>query len=132
MKKTVIFVTVMLVFSWFIFSEIKIGVINAQQVIQETKKGKEITGRLEKLGQGKQKQVEALREEIKKLQKDAVSPALNDETREKKNLELQTKQTELKRFIEDAQREMQQKSATELKNLRQEILPLIEKICKEK
>ena len=83
----------MLAFSWFVFSEIKIGVINAQKVIQETKKGKEITVKLEKLGQGKQQQVEALREEIKKLEKDVISPALNEQTREKKNLDLQNKRT---------------------------------------
>jgi outer membrane protein len=132
MKKTLIFVMVMLAFSWFAFSEIKIGVINAQKVIQETKKGKEITAKLEKLGQGKQQQVEALREEIKKLEKDSVSPALNDQTREKKNSDLVNKRTELKRFIEDAQREMQQKSANELNTLRQDIMPVIEKIGKEK
>ena len=61
-----------------------------------------------------------------------ASPALNTQTREKKNMQLQDKRTDLKRFIEDAQREMQQKSQTELSNLRQDIMPVIEKIGKEK
>lgn len=131
MKKTLILIMMMLALSWFVFSEVKIGVINAQKVIQETKKGKEITAKLEKIGQGKQQQVEALREEIKKLEKDVVSPALNDQTREKKNLELEKKRTELRRFIEDAQRDMQQKSANELNILRQDIMPVIERIGKQ-
>lgn len=132
MKKTLIGIIIVFTFTVFAFSEIKIGVINAQQVIQQTKKGKEITSRLEQLGQGKQKQVESMREEIKKLENELTSPALNTQTREKKNMALQNKRTELKRFIEDAQREMQQKSQTELSTLRQDIMPVIEKIGKEK
>ena len=132
MKKTLIGIIIVFTFALFVFSEVKIGVINAQQVIQQTKKGKEITSRLEQLGQGKQKKVEAMREEIKKLENELASPALNTETRDKKNMDLQNKRTELKRFIEDAQREMQQKSQTELSILRQDIMPVIEKIGKEK
>ena len=84
------------------------------------------------MGQEKQQRVETLRTRIKQLEQELVSPALNAETREKKTGELQGRRTELKRFIEDAQREMQQKSQTELSKLREEIMPLIEKIGKEK
>ena len=132
MKKTFILVFMVFAFSIFAFSEVKIGVINAQKVIQQTKKGKEITGRLEKIGKVKQQKVETLQEKIKKLEKELASPALNTQTREKKNMQLQTKRTELKRFIEDAQREMRQKSQTELSHLRQDIMPVIEKIGKDK
>lgn len=132
MKKKLILTIILLSFSLLVFSEVKIGVINAQKVIQQTTKGKEITARLEKLGQKKQREVENMREQIKKLENEVTSPALNDQTRNKKNMDLQQKRTHLKRYIEDAQREMQQKSSKELSSLRQEIMPVIEKIGKER
>ena len=132
MKKRIVLFIALLTVSLFVFAEVKIGVINAQKVIQETKKGREITQRLERLGQEKQQRVESLRTRIKQLEQELVSPALNAATREKKTGELTGKRTELKRFIEDAQREMQQKSQAELSKLREEIMPLIEKIGKEK
>lgn len=130
MKKTLVLTIILLSFSFLVFSEVKIGVINAQKVIQQTSKGKEITARLERLGQKKQKEVEAMREKIKKLEGELTSPALNNQTRDKKNSELLQRRTDLKRYIEDAQREMQQKSGKELSNLRQDIMPVIEKIGK--
>jgi len=132
MTKKILMFFALITASLFVFSEVKIGVINAQKVIQGTKKGREITKRLEELGQGKQQRVEQMRNEIKKLENELVSPALNAETRDKKSLELSNKQTQLKRFIEDAQREMQQKSQSELSKLREEVMPLITKIGKEK
>ena len=132
MNKRIVLFIALLTVSLFVFAEVKIGVINAQKVIQGTKKGRAITQRLEKLGQDKQKQVESLRASIKQLEQELVSPALNAEARERKNTELQGKRTELKRFIEDAQRELQTKSQSELTKLREEIMPLIERIGKEK
>ena len=123
-------IIILIGFSFLLFSEVKIGVINAQKVIQQTSKGKEITARLEKLGQKKQKEVENMRNSIKQLENELNSPALNTQTRDKKNADLLQKRTALKRYIEDAQREMQQKSAKELSNLRKEIMPVIEKIGK--
>jgi len=132
MKKQVILVFTILTLSLFVFAEVKIGVINAQQVIMNTKKGKEVTSRLEKLGQGKQKKVESMRSVIKKLETELASPALNTQTRESKSIQLQRKKTDLKRYIEDAQKEMQLKSQKELNILRKDIMPVIEKIGKEK
>ena len=93
MKKKLLLTIILLSFSLLVFSEVKIGVINAQKVIQQTSKGKEITARLERLGQKKQKEVEAMREQIKNLEQELNSPALNAQTRDKKNLDLQRKRT---------------------------------------
>lgn len=132
MKKRVFLAFTILTMSLFVFAEVKIGVINAQQVIMNTKKGKEVTSKLEKLGKGKQNKIESMRNDIKKLENDLLSPALNSQTRESKSIELQRKKTDLKRFIEDAQKEMQIKSQKELNDLRKDIMPVIEKIGKEK
>lgn len=132
MKKIFIFVITVLVISAFAFSEVKIGVVNAQDILQKTKKGAEIQARLEKLQQGKQQKLQTLQEEIKKLEKDVLSPALNDETREKKSVELQNKQKDLKRYIEDARNEIQRESQKELVELEKSVMPLIDQIGKSK
>ena len=132
MKKTFIFVITVLVMGVFAFSEAKIGVVNAQDLLQKTKKGIEIQTRLEKLQQVKQQKLQSMQDEVKKLEKDVLSPALNDETREKKSIELQNKQKDLKRYIEDARNEIQRESQKELAELEKSVLPLIDQIGKSK
>lgn len=132
MRKILILLVVVLVMGAFAFSQVKIGIVDAQEILQKTKKGTEIQKRLEKLQEDKQVQLQTLQDEVKKLEKDVLSPALNDETREKKNLELQNKRKDLKRFYEDAQNEMQRASQKELVELEKEIMPLIEEIGKSK
>jgi len=132
MKKIFVLVMTVLVISSFAFSQVKIGVVNAQEILAKTKKGVEIQKKLEQLQKKKQQEAQALQDEIKKLEKDVLSPALNDETREKKGLELQTKRKDLKRYIEDAQNEFNRESQKELMELEKAVMPLIEQIGKSK
>lgn len=128
MKKTLVVVLTLFVVASFIYPETKIGVINPNKVISETIRGKQVREKLEKYSNGKQAQAKTMEEEIQKLEKELMSPALNNDTREKKALDLQNKRTNLKRFLEDAQREFNTKSQKELQALYKEIMPIIEKI----
>ena len=132
MKKTLTFVIAIFILSAFAFSQVKIGVIDAQQIIEKTKRGAKIQKKLESLQQSKQQKMQGMQDEIKKLEKELLSPALNDETREKKALELQNKRTNLKRYYEDAQREIQRESQKELADLERELMPMIIEIGKSK
>lgn len=132
MKKTLILVVSILVLSAIAFSEVKIGVVNAQMIIEKTKKGAQIQKKLEALQQAKQKEMQTMQAAIKKLEKDLLSPALNNDTRGKKNLDLQNKRTNLKRYYEDAQREVQIASQKELADLERQLMPIIESIGKSK
>ena len=132
MRKTLVLVVTVLVMSAFAISQVKIGVVNAQELLAKTKKGIEIQKRLEQLQQKKQAEMQTMQDQIKKLEKDVLSPALNQETREKKGLELQTKRKNLKRFIEDAQNEIQRASKRELVELENAVMPLIDQIGKSK
>ncbi len=132
MKKSFILIFTLLTLSLFVFSQVKIGVINAQEIIEKTKKGKEVQVKLENLQKQKQKQLEGMQNTIKKLQKDLESPALNRDTREKKTRELEDKRIDYQRFIQDTQKEMQVKSQQELMSLQKEIMPLIQQIGKAK
>jgi outer membrane protein len=132
MRKTFILVVTVLVMSAFAISQVKIGVVNAQEILAKTKKGIEIQKRLEQLQGKKQQELQAKQDEIKKLEKEVLSPALNDDTREKKGLDLQTKRKDLKRYVEDAQNEIQRESQKELVELEKAVMPLIDQIGKSK
>ncbi len=132
MKKTLILVLAILVLSVFAFSQVKIGVINAQEIIQKTKRGVQIQKQLENLQKQKTQELQVLQEQIKKLEKELLSPALNAETRERKSVDLQTKRTTIKRKYEDAQRDFQRESQKMLAALERELIPLIEGIGKTK
>ena len=132
MKKTLMLVLTVLLMSVYAFSEVKIGIVNAQEIFQKTKRGAQIQKELEALQQKKASELQQLQEDIKKLEKDVASPALNTATREKKSLDLQNKRTQLKRQYEDAQRDFQLQSQKKLANLERELIPLIESVGKAK
>jgi outer membrane protein len=132
MKKSFILIFTLLTLSLFVFSEVKIGVINAQEIIEKTQKGKKVQVKLENLQKQKQQQLEGMQKTIVQLQKELESPALNRDTREKKTRELEDKRIDYNRFIQDTQKEMQAKSQQELMNLQKEIMPLIQQIGKAK
>ena len=132
MKKSLILVLTILLMSVYAFSEVKVGIVNAQEIFQKTKRGAEISKKLENLQDQKTAELKRLQDEIQRLEKDVMSPALNEATREKKSLELQTKRTELQRKYEDAQRDFKLQSQKMLAELEKELLPLIENVGKTK
>ncbi len=137
MKKTFTKITFFIILAMiftaiYSFAETKIGIIDAQKLLETTKKGKAITARIEKIGKEKQEKLQALQQQVKNLEKELMSPALNDEAREKKALELSNKKTEGKRFIEDSQRQMQMLAQKEMDKLKNEIHPIIQQVGKEK
>jgi len=133
MKKTLILILAVTLMGVFAYTQqVKIGIVNAQEVLMKTKAGAKVQKKLEELQGKKQAELQVKQNEIKQLEKDLMSPALNNDTRAKKTDDLTAKRTDLKRFYEDAQREVQRESAKELAALENEIMPLINKIGKEK
>lgn len=132
MKRSMILILTVLSLSLFAFSEVKIGVVNGQDVIQKTKRGQSIRTRLENLGKAKQTQIENLEKDIVALQKDLNSPALNAETKEKKGRELEDKKISYQRVVQDAQKEFQAQQQKEMMTMYNEIMPLIQELGKAK
>jgi len=132
MKKTLVLIFTIFTLGAFIYAETKIGVINPDEVILKTIRGKQVKQKLEKLAKKLQQQTTKKENEIKKLEKDLVSPALNAETRDRKSVELQNKKTNLKRFAEDSRKEWQLQYRKEMMKLTNEIMPIIKKIGKSK
>jgi outer membrane protein len=130
MKKKAILIFALLALATFVFSEVKIGIINPQAVLQNSVKGKEVIERLRSLNMTKQKKYEGMQKEIDGLEKEVLSPALNQESRDRKNMDLQSKRTEIKRFAEDAQKDSMAMQQKEFENLQRDLMPIIEKIAK--
>jgi outer membrane protein len=131
MKKKLTLILALLVLSAFVFAEVKIGIINPQAVLQNSTKGKAVIERLRSLNMSKAKKYEAMQKDIDALEKEVLSPALNQDARDKKNMDLQNKRTEIKRFAEDAQKESQLQQQKEFESLQRELMPIIEKIAKD-
>jgi Skp family chaperone for outer membrane proteins len=117
MKKKLFLIFALLALTTFVFSEVKIGIINPQVVLQNSTKGKEVIERLRSLNLSKQKKYESMQKEIDNLEKEVLSPALNQDTRDKKNMDLQNKRIDIKRFAEDAQKESMAVQQKEFENL---------------
>jgi outer membrane protein len=131
MKKYLFLIFALLALTTFVFSEVKIGIINPQAVLQNSAKGKDVIEKLRSLNMSKQKQYEAMQKEIDLLEKEIGSQPFNQETLAKKNMDLQNKRTEIKRFAEDAQKDSLAVQQKEFENLQRELMPIIEKIAKD-
>ncbi len=111
----------------------KIAVIDVQRVVTESDPGKEVMQRLKGLtdaksqqGQNLQKEFAALQEQFNK-QRFTVSEARQAEM----SKEIEDKQIAIRRFQDDAQREVQEAQRRELGGLEERILPIINQIGQE-
>ena len=129
MRKLLTFIVVMLMVG-YVFGQVKIGVINPEKVIRNTTRGKVSLQEMDNIRSAKQKRINQMQNEIKAIQKELQSPALGASARETKSMQLQNKQTKLRRYVEDSRREFQAKYQKEMEVLRKEIMPLITKIGK--
>ncbi len=132
MKRSTILILTLAVMTMFVYSEVKIGVINAQKVIMGTARGKAIQKKLKAIGASKQQKVQQMQNEIKKLEKELQSPALNSDARDRKADQLQSRKTKFKRYVEDTQKELRRRYQKEIQTLQKEVMPIIDRIGKSK
>ena len=111
----------------------KIAVIDVQRVVTESDPGKEVMQRLKAVtdaksqeGQVLQQQFAALQEQFNK-QRFTVSEARQAEM----SKEIEDKQIAIRRFQDDAQREVQEAQRRELGGLEERILPIINQVGQE-
>jgi outer membrane protein len=131
-KKTLFFIFTLLISSLFTFSQEKIGVINSDQIMQESKRGKQALVKLENMNKSKQQKIQNLQNEIVNVRKDLGSPALNAETRQNKTQQLEDKKITLQRLVNDAKTEMQREMQKEFLAVNDDIMPIIHQIGKSK
>jgi len=132
--KTLIVLSIAALSAQIVAAQANVAVIDIQRVVTESDAGKEALGKLkqlqdEKIAEGQKIQTEAdsLREQLTKQRF-----TLTDEKIAELNKQLEDKGTELRRFQEDAQRELDDARRTALGGLEERILPVIDEVGREK
>jgi outer membrane protein len=111
-----------------------IAVIDVQKVVSNSEVGKKALADIKVIKDKKQQEINTKQAAIQSLQdklekeKDVLSP----EAQEKRREEVQKLVTDLRRFQEDSQNEIQGRLEAALKNMEQRVLPIIQKMGNEK
>ena len=111
----------------------KSGVIEVQRIVQESAVGKESLARIQKVQTAKTEDLTKRQTELRDLEKKIQDQgkSLSEEAMEKAQKDYQSKALELKRFQDDAQRELEELQRKELGELERWVLPVIESVAKE-
>ncbi len=112
---------------------LKVAVIDVQQVVEESAAGKEAMARLKKLNDEKTAQGKKMVDELDGLQRQLQTQqaTLTDTKVSELRKQIEDKQVAIKRFDDDAQRELAEARRKELQQLENQILPIINEIGKE-
>jgi len=111
----------------------KIGVIEVQKIVQESAIGKESLARVQKIQQAKQEDLAKRQKELRDMEQKIQDQgkALSEDAMEKLQKDYQAKALDLKRFQDDAQREMEESQRKELGELEKRIMPVINEVARE-
>lgn len=111
----------------------KIGVVNAQEVLEKSTEGKRIIAQLEDKNKKNQNDIAKLDDEIRNLQTKLNTQrlTLTQEAMMNLNSDIERKQTQRKRFAEDSIREMNELSARVFQKVQNELIPIIQQIGKD-
>ena len=112
---------------------VKVGVIDVQRIVGESAVGKESLARVQKVQQSKQEELVKRQKELRDLEQkiSEQNKALSEEALEKIQKDYQAKALDLKRFQDDAQRELEETQRKELGELEKRIMPVIDAVAKE-
>jgi len=113
---------------------LKIGIINSNRVINESIEGKKFLNFIRKTQQEKQAEIEAMEKKLldDKQQFQRQMNSLSDEARIRKQTELNRRETDLKRFTEDADVEMRAILNEKNIEIQKKIFPVIRQLATEK
>lgn len=111
----------------------KIGVIEVQRIVQESAVGKESLARVQKLQQAKQEDLQKRQKELRDLEQKIQDQGktLSEDAMDKLQKDYQSKAVDLKRFQDDAQRELEDAQRKELGELEKRIMPVINEVARE-
>jgi outer membrane protein len=111
----------------------KVGVIEVQRIVQDSAVGKESLARIQKVSTAKQDDLTKRQTELRDLEKriQEQGKSLSEDAMEKHQKDYQQKALDLKRFQDDAQRELEELQRRELTELEKKVLPVIEAVSKE-
>lgn len=115
-------------------AQVSIAVIDIQRVVTDSDAGKEALGKLQKLqdakiaeGRAIQEQLDASREQLSKQRFTLTEARVAELTKQ-----IEDRGIEMRRFQDDAQRELDDARRTALGGLEERILPVIDEVGKER
>jgi outer membrane protein len=111
-----------------------IAVIDPQKVVQNSEMGKKALAEIKTLKDKKQAEIDQRQNNIQgmrdKLEKQR--DILSAEAREKLNGDVQRAMTDLRRFSEDSEAEIQRELGKAIKGIEEKVLPIIQKLGEER
>ncbi len=112
---------------------IKIGIVDADVVIQNSIKGKRFFQEYEDFGKSKAESIQARIAEYQDREKDYKNKvnSLSEDKRKQMIVELQNLEKEIKRLQEDAKQESDRRLNDALSRFRKELGPIIQKVAEE-
>lgn len=115
-------------------AQIKIGFVDLQQVISQSKRGQAARAEVAAEASRKQKEVDAREEEIKKLEAELQkqSAILSDQARKEKEELIRQKLRDLRRTAEDFNRDLAKRESELVNELLKEISAVVQEYGKEK
>ncbi len=135
MKKKIILALVILTFGGFLFAQkIRVGVVDPDRVLSESKEGRKILSELKSFHQRKQVEINRRTKEVEDLnQKIQTQQGILSQTALQKMADqLDKKQKDLKRYIADANDEMNRLKQEKLASFQREMVNVIGKVAKAK
>jgi outer membrane protein len=132
--RVVVVSTLVMVAAMPVAAQTKVAVIDVQRVVTESDPGKEVMGRLKTLTDSKAQKGQTLQQELAALQDQFNKQRFTvSETRQAEmSKEIEDKQIAIRRFQDDAQREVTEAQRRELGGLEERILPIINAIGQER
>lgn len=135
MKKTLMFVIAVLSLGGFLFAQnVKIGVIDPDKILNSSKEGKKILNELKTYYQRKQAEINRRTKEVEQLQQKIKTQQgiLSQSALQKLADQLERKQKDLKRYIDDANEEMAKLKQKKLTAFQMKMIKVINQIAKAK
>ncbi|PJB82488.1 MAG: hypothetical protein CO090_02420 [Acidobacteria bacterium CG_4_9_14_3_um_filter_49_7] len=136
MKKlsVVVLALVALISSSAVMAQSRVGVVDADQVIYKSVKGKALLQGLNNLVQQKQNEIKQVVAEAQQTEKEYKTKlvSLSDEKKLAMEKKLSDYQTRIKRMQEDAKRELQIKQKEGFEKFQKLLQPIIDQLAKEK
>jgi outer membrane protein len=131
--RTAVLAVIMMAVALPAAAQVNVAVIDVQRVVTESDPGKEVMQKLRTISDAKAQEGQALQQELATLQDQfnkqrfTVSEARQAEM----SKEIEDKQIAIRRFQDDAQRELQDAQRRELGGLEERILPIINQVGRE-
>ena len=115
-------------------AQAQVAVIDVQRVVTESDPGKEVMQKLRVLSDAKAQEGQTLQQELAALQDQFNKQrfTVSEMRQAEMSKEIEDKQIAIRRFQDDAQRELQEAQRRELGGLEERILPIIDQVGQER